>query len=32
MMTAVPNLALNGWEGLVTFDAGVGQDSSATTL
>ena len=24
MMTAVPDLALNGWEGLVTFDAGVG--------
>jgi hypothetical protein len=24
MMTAVPVLALNGWEGLVTFDAGVG--------
>ena len=23
-MTAVPNLALNGWEGLVTFDGGVG--------
>ena len=24
MMTAVPGLALSGWEGLVTFDAGVG--------
>ena len=24
MITAVPDLALNGWEGLVTFDAGVG--------
>jgi hypothetical protein len=24
MMTAVPDLALNGWEGFVTFDAGVG--------
>ena len=24
MMTAVPDLALNGWEGLVTFDGGVG--------
>lgn len=24
MMTAVPDLALNGWEELVTFDAGVG--------
>ena len=24
MMTAVPDLALNGWERLVTFDAGVG--------
>ncbi len=23
-MTAVPDLALSGWEGLVTFDAGVG--------
>jgi hypothetical protein len=24
MMTAVPDLALSGWEGLVTFDAGAG--------
>ena len=24
MMTAVPGLALNGWEGLVSFDAGAG--------
>jgi hypothetical protein len=24
MMTAVPDLALSGWDGLVTFDAGVG--------
>ena len=24
MMTAVPDLALNGWKGLVTFDTGVG--------
>ena len=24
MMTVVPELALNGWEGLVTFDAGAG--------
>jgi len=24
MMTAVPDLALKGWEGLVTFDAGMG--------
>ena len=24
MVTTVPELALNGWEGLVTFDAGVG--------
>lgn len=31
MMTVVPDLALSGWDGLVTFDAGAGQDSSATT-
>lgn len=24
MMTAMPDLTLNGWEGLVTFDAGFG--------
>ena len=24
MMTVVPDLALSGWEGLVTFDAGAG--------
>jgi hypothetical protein len=24
MMTVVPGLGLNGWEGLVTFDAGAG--------
>jgi len=31
MMTAVPELALSGWDGLVTFDAGAGHGSSATT-
>ena len=31
MMTVVPHLALSGREGLVTCDAGAGQDSSATT-